>query len=82
MLPRRKIAPRADEAHAGQDAKRQAHQVIGDERIWRLAAHPQQEIDLNHRGRGREAHQRRGAEPGRLSALASVEAEQHSGENG
>jgi hypothetical protein len=73
--------PGPDEAHAGQDAQRQAHQVQLDERVVRLAGRGQQQVRLKHRHRRRQAHQQRGPQPGGVAVLP-VHADDRAGDRG
>src|SRR5580658_9982014 len=62
----------SDETHARQNAKGQAHEVQGDERIRRFSSCAQQRVGLDHRNTRGQRHQHGGPQPGRASVFASV----------
>ena len=66
----------ADESHARENPQRQAHQTHRHEGILGLAGNAQQEIHLDHRDRGGEADQKRGAQARRPAMLVAVQADQ------
>jgi len=73
---------RADEAHAGEDAEGETHEIEDDIGVRGLARDAEEFVDFDHAERGGQADEHGGAQASRATPFAAIEADDGPGEEG